>query len=296
LNHLRAGQHQISIYDSLLSEYAVLGFDYGYAVADPKALVIWEAQFGDFGNGAQIMFDQFLVAAEAKWQQTCSLVCLLPHGYEGQGPEHSSARLERYLQLCAEDNIQVCNFSTPANLFHALRRQLKLDVPKPLIIMSPKSLLRHKLVVSHVEDFTKGAYQPVIPAVADPATAKRLVFCSGKMSCDIREAIEAKGGEVGNQVAMARLEQFYPFPMDEVIAELKRYPNVTDICWVQEEPENMGAGRFVKPYFDAAIAKVVKKGKPIRYIGRKASASTATGNSKVHAAEQAAIIDETLSV
>lgn len=297
LNHIREGQALYSAFNSLLSEYAVLGFDYGFSVSDPSALTIWEAQFGDFGNGAQIMFDQFIFAAESKWNQTSSLVCLLPHGYEGQGPEHSSARLERYLQACAEDNIQVCNFTTPANYFHALRRQMRMTVKKPLIVMSPKSLLRHKSVVSTPQDLTEGGFQPLIPAVANPANVKRLIFCSGKVYYDLVEKVEASGTSLAEaNVAIARLEQFYPFPAEEVLAEVKRYKEAKDVIWLQEEPENMGAGRFVLPYLNEAITKGNKKAKAARYVGRKASASTAVGSQYAHTKEQTAILEESLNL
>ncbi|MEL6616965.1 MAG: multifunctional oxoglutarate decarboxylase/oxoglutarate dehydrogenase thiamine pyrophosphate-binding subunit/dihydrolipoyllysine-residue succinyltransferase subunit, partial [Bacteroidota bacterium] len=212
-------QARFQVYDSLLSEYAVLGFEYGYTVAAPEALVMWEGQFGDFVNGAQIMIDQFISSAEAKWGQTSRLVMLLPHGYEGQGPEHSSARLERFLQLCAEDNMIVANYSTPANYFHALRRQMKREAAKPLVIMTPKSLLRHPGAVSSVADLSDGAYQPLIPA--PEAGAQRLIFCSGKVVYDVLKAKEEAGA---SGVAVARLEQFYPFPDEAVRAELERHP------------------------------------------------------------------------
>lgn len=278
LNNLAEGQAKYEVYDSLLSEYAVLGFEYGYSVFNSETLVIWEAQFGDFANGAQIIFDQFISAAEAKWGQTCSLVCLLPHSYEGQGPEHSSARLERYLQLCAEDNMFVCNFTTPANLFHALRRQMKLDVPKPLIIMSPKSLLRHKAVVSSPQDFSEGQFMPIIPSALHQA--KKLVLCSGKVYYDAVDALEKAGKS--EEIALLRVEQYYPFPAEAVAAEIAKF-GVSEVSWLQEEPENMGAWRFVAPY-------LTKLGVAVRYIGREASASTATGIAKVHALQQEAIL------
>jgi multifunctional 2-oxoglutarate metabolism enzyme len=279
LNHIKDGQAKYEVYDSLLSEYAVLGFEYGYSVFDPKTLVIWEAQFGDFANGAQIIYDQFIAAAEAKWGQTCSLVSLLPHGYEGQGPEHSSARLERYLQLCAEDNMFVCNFTTPANLFHALRRQMRLDVPKPMIVMSPKSLLRHKSVVSSPQEFTAGGFQKLIPSHL--GSAKKLVFCSGKVYYDAVDALEKAGKSA--EVALARVEQYYPFPAEEVAVEIAKF-GVKEITWLQEEPENMGAWRFIEPCFEAQGIKV-------HYVGRSAAASTATGISKVHAQQQETILN-----
>lgn len=297
LNHLAEDQASYTAFDSFLSEYAVLGFDYGFSVADPSSLTIWEAQFGDFFNGAQIIFDQFIAAAEAKWNQHSGLVCLLPHGYEGQGPEHSSARLERFLQACAEENIQVCNFTTPANYFHALRRQVKMKVKKPLIVMSPKSLLRHKYVVSKPEEFTDGTFLPLIPSIANTEDAERLVLCSGKVYFDLVERIEAEGGTLsGAKVAIARLEQFYPFPEADVLAEVKRYKNAKEVLWVQEEPENMGAWRFIQSYLNAVIAKGNKKAKTARYVGRVASASTAAGLAQVHASEQNAIVTEVLTI
>ncbi|MDA1028855.1 MAG: multifunctional oxoglutarate decarboxylase/oxoglutarate dehydrogenase thiamine pyrophosphate-binding subunit/dihydrolipoyllysine-residue succinyltransferase subunit [Bacteroidetes bacterium] len=293
LNHIEAGQEHLSIYDSLLSEYAVCGFEYGYSVSQPDALVIWEAQFGDFANGAQIIFDQFLSAAEEKWGQKSSLVLLLPHGFEGQGPEHSSARLERFLQLCAENNMIVCSFSTPAQLFHGLRRQASPEIRKPLVVMAPKSLLRHPSVVSTPEELFGGVFQEVIPS-ADAPTAKRLVFCSGKLYYDLMQEIE-QNGQAGT-VAVCRLEQFYPFPSEQVVAELDRFAGITDVVWAQEEPANMGAWQFVRDFFDAAFAASKTKASKIRYIGREASASTSTGSAYVHQAEQSAILKELVSL
>ena len=288
LNHIREGQESLFIYDSLLSEYAVCGFEYGYSVANPDALVVWEAQFGDFANGAQIVFDQFLSAAEEKWGQTSSMVLLLPHGYEGQGPEHSSARLERFLQLCAENNMIVCSFSTPANLFHGLRRQATKEIRKPLVVMSPKSLLRHPGVVSTPEELTEGGFKEVIPAARD--AAERIVFCSGKVYYDLLE----KQGDA--PVALVRIEQLYPFPEEALIAELNRYKGAKDILWVQEEPENMGAWHFLHRRMDAAIEASDLKGQRVRYVGRKASASPASGSAQIHAAEQAVLVREALTL
>lgn len=287
LNHVQDKQERMFIYDSLLSEYAVCGFEYGYSVANPDALVVWEAQFGDFANGAQIVFDQFLSAAEEKWGQTSSMVLLLPHGFEGQGPEHSSARLERFLQLCAENNMIVASFSTPANLFHGLRRQASNDIRKPLVVMSPKSLLRHPSVVSTPEELTSGRFQEVIPADID--SAERVVFCSGKVYYDLAE----KRGDA--PVALVRLEQLYPFPEEAVIEELKRFSSAKDIVWVQEEPENMGAWHYLHRRLDDAIEAAGMKGR-VKYVGRKASASPATGSAHIHAAEQAVIISEALNL
>jgi len=295
LNHITDEQAQFQVYDSLLSEYAALGFEYGYSVAAPEALVLWEAQFGDFVNGAQIMIDQFITAAEEKWNQSSRLVMLLPHGYEGQGPEHSSARLERFLQACAEENIIVCSFSTPANYFHALRRQMKRDVAKPLVVMTPKSLLRHPQVVAEANQLAEGTFHELFPAETDPAAAERLVFCSGKVYYDLLKARAEM--DTPERVAIARLEQFYPFPKEKVAAELERFGHVQDIRWIQEEPQNMGAWTFVQPRFNALIrAQHDDCCVELVYVGRVASASPATGSAKVHAAEQERIVNETLSV
>ncbi len=296
LNHIRDGQAYLSIYDSLLSEYAVCGFEYGYSVADPKALVLWEAQFGDFANGAQIIFDQFLSAAAEKWGQYSSLVLLLPHGYEGQGPEHSSARLERFLQLCAEDNMTVCNFTTPANFFHALRRQVKRSVRRPLVVMAPKSLLRHPLAVSDPDDFSEDGFHPLYPATTDPATAERLLFCSGKVYYDLLQTLE-EFPERKDNVALARLEQFYPFPEEAVRAELARYRDVKEVLWVQEEPENMGAWSFLRHRLDALLEELHGDcSRRVRYVGRPESASPATGSAHVHQEEQEALVREALGL
>lgn len=293
LNHVSEGQARFQVYDSLLSEYAAVGFEYGYSVAEPRALVLWEAQFGDFGNGAQVMIDQFIAAAEAKWNQSSSLVMLLPHAYEGQGPEHSSARLERFLELCAEDNLIVANYSTPANYFHALRRQVKREARKPLIIMTPKSLLRHPKAVSAVDAFTSGRYQPFIPS--EDEGADRLVICSGKVYYDLLKAREETEPE--SSVAIARLEQFYPFPKEAVREELKRHPDA-EIIWCQEEPQNMGAWVFVQPRIEALLAELQNGDRNVRltYAGRVAAASPATGRASVHRMEQEALVREALGV
>jgi len=293
LNHLSDDQARLLIYDSLLSEYAVAGFEYGYSVMDKHALTCWEAQFGDFANGAQIVWDQFLSAAEEKWGQTSGLVALLPHAYEGQGPEHSSARLERFLQLCAEQNMTVANFSTPANYFHALRRQVKRDVKKPLVVMTPKSLLRHPLCVSTPQDLTDGGVQEVIPAETDPADTTRHILCSGKVYYDLVKALEADDRR--DEVAITRLEQFYPFPDAEVQAELERYADVDETVWVQEEPKNMGAWSFVHPRLDDLLEDVHGPCEQrIQYVGRPASASPATGSAKVHDREQELLIRDAI--
>ncbi len=296
LNHMREEQARLLIYDSLLSEYAVCGFEYGYSVARPDALVLWEAQFGDFSNGAQIIYDQFVSAAEEKWRQTSGLVLLLPHSFEGQGPEHSSARLERFLQLCAQGNMIVANFSTPANYFHALRRQVKLERKVPLVVMTPKSLLRHSLAVSTPDDLTYGGVKEVIPSSVSPSTAKRLVFCSGKVYYDLVQALDA-APQKQEEIAVSRIEQFYPFPEDEVRAEIERYRNVDDVWWVQEEPANMGAWQFLRYRLDDLLQEVHGPCEQrIQYAGRPASASPATGSAKVHQLEQETIIGSVLSI
>ena len=239
LNHIQDEQGRLRIYNSLLSEYGVLGFDYGYAMASPNALTIWEAQFGDFSNGAQIMIDQYISAAEDKWKLQNGIVLLLPHGYEGQGAEHSSARIERYLQLCAKDNMFVANCTTPANMFHLLRRQVKSNYRKPLVVFTPKSLLRHPLVLSPAKDFTSGSFKTLIEdEVVKPAKAKKLVFCSGKFYYDLlKQREESKR----HDVALIRLEQLFPLPVEEIRTQLAKYDKVNDVVWAQEEPRNMGA-------------------------------------------------------
>jgi multifunctional 2-oxoglutarate metabolism enzyme len=292
LNNIRDGQARLFVFDSLLSEYAACGFEYGYTVGDPSALVIWEAQFGDFANGAQIVYDQFLSAAEEKWGQTSSLVLLLPHGYEGQGPEHSSARLERFLQLCAEDNMIVANFTTPANLFHALRRQVKRTAKKPLIVMAPKSLLRHPEVVSAPEDLSEGQFMPIYPGVASEDAVERIVFCSGKVYFDLTKDLSDEEKE---RVAIVRVEQFYPFPHDEVAVELERYKKAEMVIWAQEEPANMGAWWYIRQRLDDVLEEIHGDcNRRVRYVGRHASASTATGSHKMHEHQQGAIVRRSL--
>jgi len=289
VNNLSPDQAPLLIYDSLLSEYAVLGFEYGYSVADPSALVMWEAQFGDFANGAQIIWDQFISAAEEKWGQTSSLVSLLPHGFEGQGPEHSSARLERFLQLCAEQNMVVANFSTPANYFHALRRQVKRDVKKPLIVMTPKSLLRHPMCVSTPDELTDGGVQEVIPADTDPSTVERHLICSGKVYYDLVKEMEDHP-ELQETVAITRVEQFYPFPEEDLCEQLERYQSA-ETFWVQEEPQNMGAWSFLRWRLDELLADIHGTcEEQVHYVGRPASASPATGSAKVHNHEQEKVV------
>ncbi|PSR00790.1 MAG: multifunctional oxoglutarate decarboxylase/oxoglutarate dehydrogenase thiamine pyrophosphate-binding subunit/dihydrolipoyllysine-residue succinyltransferase subunit, partial [Bacteroidetes bacterium SW_8_64_56] len=288
-------QARLLIYDSLLSEYAVCGFEYGYSVMDSEALTCWEAQFGDFANGAQLVWDQFVSAAEEKWGQTSSLVALLPHAYEGQGPEHSSARLERFLQLCAEQNMIVANFSTPANYFHALRRQVARDVKKPLIIMTPKSLLRHPKCVSTPDDLTGGGVEEVLPADTDPADTTRHILCSGKVYYDLVTALEEDDRR--DEIAITRLEQFYPFPEAELQEELERYAEADETVWVQEEPENMGAWSFVRPRLDDLLEAIHGPCEQrIQYVGRPASASPATGSAKVHDREQERLVGDAIDV
>ncbi|MES2964519.1 MAG: 2-oxoglutarate dehydrogenase E1 component [Bdellovibrionota bacterium] len=280
------------VYDSLLSEYAVLGFEYGNSSSDPTFLVIWEAQFGDFANGAQIIIDQFLASAEQKWQRMSGLVLLLPHGYEGQGPEHSSAKLERFLQLCAQDNMQVVNLTTPAQIFHALRRQVKRDFRKPLVVMSPKSLLRHPKVVSEMKDLYDGSFQEVIPDQTAPAkSVETLVLCSGKVYYDImagKESLEDKG--LGERVAVVRVEQLYPFPDHKLAPVMRQYPNLKRILWTQEEPKNMGAWSHVFPRLLEMREIMAFNNVEISYNGRTERASPATGNEKVHLTEQKEIV------
>lgn len=276
---------QFEVFDSSLSEEGVLGFEYGYSVIADEALVIWEAQFGDFGNGAQTIIDQYIAASEDKWKQRSRLTMLLPHGYEGQGPEHSSARLERYLQLCAENNLQVCYPTTPAQYFHLLRRQVKPGMERPLIVMTPKSLLRLPAAASPLEDLTTGGFQPLIGAaeIQDPATVKRIVLCSGKVFYDLNDA-RKKSGET--RVSIVRLEQFYPFPLERLREVIAGFPNATELVWAQEEPKNMGGWTFVEPRLESLLPDCAR---PI-YVGREASASPATGSYSVHQAEQTSLV------
>ncbi|GFZ80537.1 2-oxoglutarate dehydrogenase subunit E1 [Rickettsiales bacterium] len=275
---------KIEIINSSLSEYAAMGFEYGYSATESRSLVLWEGQFGDFVNGAQIIIDQFIAAAESKWNSTSNITLLLPHGYEGQGPEHSSARIERFLQLCAEDNMQAVNCSTPANYFHALRRQIYQNSPKPLIIFTPKSLLRHKLAISKIEEMAAGtAFETIIPD-AETKKAKKIIICSGKIYYDLLQTRKEK--QIKN-IAIVRLEQYYPFPQKALAEQIKRHPGAK-IIWCQEEPANMGAWSFVWPLIkDAAQGEV-------RYIGRPAAASPASGYSSTHSQEQQKIIEDAL--
>ncbi|WP_160123141.1 2-oxoglutarate dehydrogenase E1 component [Rhodovarius lipocyclicus] len=296
LNYLKEGQPKFEAFNSLLSEFGVLGFDYGYSLADPNSLVLWEGQFGDFANGAQVIIDQFIASAETKWLRMSGLVMLLPHGYEGQGPEHSSARLERYLQLCAERNMRVCNFTTPANYFHALRRQLKANYRKPLIVMSPKSLLRHKLAVSSLAEFGPGtSFRHVIPeidAIAPEENVKRVVLCTGKVYYDL---LQARRDAKVQDVALVRVEQMFPFPAKSLAATLAPYKNA-EVVWCQEEPENMGAWTFLDRKIEKVLLKLDIKAKRPGYIGREEAASPATGLAKVHAAEQDTLVKQALGL
>ena len=296
LNNIRPKQARIEIFNSLLSEAGVLGFEYGYSLADPWTLVLWEAQFGDFANGAQVIIDQFLASGETKWLRMSGLTLLLPHGFEGQGPEHSSARLERYLQLCAERNMTVGNLTTPASYFHALRRQVKRNFRKPLVLMTPKSLLRHKLAVSPVSDFTGNSrFRTVIgeiDPIAPPAEVKRVVLCSGKVFYDLLQERRDRGVR---DVAIMRLEQLYPFPEKSLAFALKPYGKA-QVVWCQEEPENMGAWSFADRRIERVLTVLKHRAKRPAYVGRLAAASPATGLAKVHAAEQAALVNEALTV
>ncbi|HET7662278.1 MAG TPA: 2-oxoglutarate dehydrogenase E1 component, partial [Rhodanobacteraceae bacterium] len=288
LAHVREGV-SVEVIDSLLSEEAVMAFEYGYATADPDTLVLWEAQFGDFANGAQVVVDQFISSGESKWGRLCGLVLLLPHGYEGQGPEHSSARLERYLQLCALDNMQVCVPTTPAQMFHMLRRQMLRDARKPLVVMTPKSLLRHKLAISSLDDLADGTFQLVIPdsRITDAKKVKRVVLCSGKVYYDLFEATEK--GKI-NDVALVRVEQLYPFPRQEVIEQLARYPKAREVIWCQEEPMNQGAWFQIRHHLQACIGT----DHGLHYAGRARSPAPACGHYNTHVVEQNALVTQAL--
>jgi len=290
----RVGPARFEVRDSPLSEFGVLGFEYGWSLADPQTLVLWEAQFGDFANGAQVMIDQFIAAGEAKWLRASGLVLLLPHGYEGQGPEHSSARPERFLQLCAEDNMQVANCTTPANYFHILRRQMHRDFRKPLVIMTPKSLLRHKQAVSTLADFTGDSHFRRI--VSDPAApadkeVKRLVLCTGKLAYEL---IEARDKARDRNTSIVRIEQLYPFPGEALLARLERLTNLEELVWAQEEPMNQGYWAHVEPRIERRLSEAGLKPKRPVFAGRAPAASPATGLAKRHAAEQAALIADAL--
>ena len=283
LDHISETQAMFSIYNSLLSEYGVLGFEYGYAFSTSNGLTIWEAQFGDFSNGAQVIIDQYISSAEDKWKVMNGIVLLLPHGYEGQGPEHSSARLERFLSLCGHHNIQIVNCTTPASFFHVLRRQLYWSFRKPLIVFTPKSLLRHPRCVSSPGDFTSGKFLEVIDdESADPTKVRRVVFCSGKVFYDI---LEEKEKLQKNDVAIIRLEQLYPLPIIRLNAIIAKYSQTTHWEWVQEEPVNMGAWKFISINFNTV---------PLHHVARPASGSPATGSSRLHKIQQRLIVEKAL--
>jgi 2-oxoglutarate dehydrogenase E1 component len=290
LQHIKERQPRFQVIDSVLSEEAVMGFEYGYSTTEPDSLVIWEGQFGDFANGAQVIIDQFISSGEAKWGRLCGLALFLPHGYEGQGPEHSSARLERFLQLCAENNMQVCVPSTPAQMFHMLRRQMLRSIRKPLIVMTPKSLLRHDLSVSSLEDLTRGTFAQVIGEHDDIAPAekvRRVVFCSGKVYYDL---LKARRKENLKDVALVRIEQLYPFPTDEYEAVLKKYSNARELVWCQEEPQNQGAWYNIRH----RLQETSGGRREVLYAGRAPAAAPATGLSKLHETEQATLVEAAL--
>jgi 2-oxoglutarate dehydrogenase E1 component len=285
-----AGAEKVEIIDSVLSEEAVMAFEYGFATAEPRTLTIWEAQFGDFCNGAQVVIDQFLSSGEAKWGRQCGLVLFLPHGFEGQGPEHSSARLERFLQLCALNNMQVCTPTTPAQMFHMLRRQMLRHIRKPLVVMTPKSMLRNKLSTSTMDDLAGGKFHNVIADsnCKKPESANRVVLCAGKVYYDLLEAAEKSEAQ---DVAIVRVEQLYPFPRNEVSAELERFPNAKDVVWCQEEPLNQGAWFQIRHHLEASLSEHHK----LRYAGRDRAAAPACGHSDQHQAEQAKLVSDALS-
>ncbi|WP_286266609.1 2-oxoglutarate dehydrogenase E1 component [Thalassotalea atypica] len=291
LQNVKEGQGPFDVHDSVLSEVSVLAFEYGYTTAEPNGLTIWEAQFGDFANCAQVVFDQFISSGEQKWGRLCGLTMLLPHGYEGQGPEHSSARLERFLQLCADHNMQVCIPSTPAQVFNMLRRQVVRPMRRPLVVMSPKSLLRHPLAVSSLEELANGVYQNVIGEIdeIDPNKVERVVFCSGKV---YYELLEQRRRNEQENVAIIRIEQLYPFPEKELQAEIEKYSHVKQFVWCQEEPQNQGAWYCSQHHFRAAIPE----GTYLTYAGRKASAAPAVGYMSVHVKEQQALVNDALNV
>ncbi|MFJ4609279.1 2-oxoglutarate dehydrogenase E1 component, partial [Pseudomonas atacamensis] len=294
LQNLYDGQPRFDLYDSFLSEEAVLAFEYGYSTTTPNALVIWEAQFGDFANGAQVVIDQFITSGEHKWGRLCGLTMLLPHGYEGQGPEHSSARLERYLQLCAEHNIQVCMPTTPAQIYHLLRRQVIRPLRKPLVVLTPKSLLRHKLAISTLEDLAEGSFQTVIPEIdaLDPKKVERVVLCSGKVYYDLLEKRRAEGRE---DIAIVRIEQLYPFPEDDLKEVLAPYTNVKHAVWCQEEPMNQGAWYCSQHHLRRSIANLDKT-LVLEYAGREASAAPACGYASMHAEQQEKLLQDAFTV
>ncbi|HEX5314957.1 MAG TPA: 2-oxoglutarate dehydrogenase E1 component, partial [Gammaproteobacteria bacterium] len=289
--HLAEDQAPFMVYDSLLSEAAVVGFEYGYATARPKTLVLWEAQYGDFANNAQVMIDQFISSGETKWGRLCGLVLLLPHGYEGAGPEHSSARLERYLQLCAGSNMQVCIPTTAAQIFHLLRRQMLRRFRAPLVVMAPKSLLRHKLAASALEELAGGGFRLVVPETEqlDPKRVRRVVFASGKV---YYELLARRGKEKRNDVALVRIEQLYPFPREAYAAEINLYRDAREIVWCQEEPENQGAWYQIQH----RLREPLTRRQTLIYAGREASAAPATGYARQHRAEEDALVEAALGI
>jgi 2-oxoglutarate dehydrogenase E1 component len=291
LRHLHDEQGSIEIIDSVLSEEAVMAFEYGYATAEPSTLTIWEAQFGDFANGAQVVFDQFLCSGEAKWGRLCGLTVLLPHGYEGQGPEHSSARLERFLQVCADHNWQVCVPTTPAQVYNMLRRQSVRPMRRPLIVMSPKSLLRHPLAVSSLEELSAGVFHNIIDEIDDLDRTKveRVVMCSGKVYYDLLE--QRRKSELNN-VAIVRIEQLYPFPQAEIQKVFEQYQHVQDWVWCQEEPQNQGAWYCSQHHYRQSIPQ----DSTLTYAGRDASASPAVGYAAVHIQQQKALVEDALTI
>lgn len=295
LQHITKDQARFATYNSLLSEEAVLAFEYGYATTVPNALIIWEAQFGDFVNGAQVVIDQFISSGETKWQRVCGLTMLLPHGFEGQGPEHSSARLERFLQLCAEDNMQVITPTTPAQIFHALRRQVVRPIRKPLIVMSPKSLLRHPLATSNLEELASGKFETVLPEIdsINHEQVTRLVLCGGKVYYDLLDQRRKLGQE---HIAIVRIEQLYPLPEERILAEIDKYPNLEEIMWAQEEPLNQGAWYYLAPELFRMVVPAPTKAKIITPSARPAAAAPATGSPKLHTEQQKALIAEALGV
>jgi 2-oxoglutarate dehydrogenase E1 component len=287
LHHVAKDQAPFTIIDSILSEEAVLGFEYGYASAEPNTLTIWEAQFGDFANGAQVVIDQFIASGEVKWGRVNGLVMMLPHGYEGQGPEHSSARLERFMQLCADTNMQVVQPTTAAQIFHVLRRQMIRQFRKPLILMTPKSLLRNKEAASPLVEFTKGQFQTVLPDTdvsLDPKEVTRLIICSGKVYYDL---VKMRADKKSTDIAIIRLEQLYPFPHKAIATELKKYAHLEEVVWCQDEPQNQGAWFFVQHN----ILENMGDGMRLAYAGRPASASPAVGYAHLHQEQQKSLLN-----
>jgi 2-oxoglutarate dehydrogenase E1 component len=289
LGNLKEGQARFCVYNSMLSEAAVLGFDYGYSLDFPDMLCLWEAQFGDFANGAQVVIDQFIASSESKWQRPSGIVLLLPHGYEGQGPEHSSARLERFLQLCAEENLQVCNLTTPGQYFHVLRRQVRRDFRKPLVIMTPKSLLRNERATSRIEDFTESAFQQVLgpTLIGEAKNVTRLIFCSGKVYYDLLGYLESN--QVGD-TALIRIEQLYPLDLEGLKETIREVSHASKWVWSQEEPRNMGAWTYISPLLHSVF------GEEIGYAGRPAAASPAVGSKAWHDQQQKELVHHAFTV